>query len=56
MKSQKKPTKSNCTGESLFNKRNMGGHVDDYAPDPNDKTRYPANLKWVTVGQTFKKT
>lgn len=47
--------RNNCTGESLFNKKNMGGHSEDYITDPDNKPNYPKKLEWVPVSQSFKK-
>lgn len=48
-------SKNLCQGESLFNEKNLGGHVEDYISDPNNPFDYPKKLEWVSVGQSFKK-
>ncbi len=47
--------KNTCTGESLLNKKNLGGHVEDYIGDPNNPAHYPKGMQWVPVSQSFKK-
>jgi hypothetical protein len=47
-----------CTGEPLFNKHAMGGHVEDYCLDANPDTQhipYAKKMEWVPVSQSFKK-
>lgn len=50
-----KKQRNSCTGESLLNKKNMGGHIEDYITDPNNKPTYPSGMRWVPVSQSFKK-
>ena len=47
---------TNCTGKSLFDERNLGGHIEDYIPDPNNPQEYPKSMRWVPVSQSFQKS